>query len=89
MITAEIEEHQILTVKQFAQRHTWITLAGLRWLLFRRDSNGLQKSGAILKIGRKILIDEQLFLQWLRQQGQERVNAIGGGRKSKSAKEEG
>lgn len=86
METVEIQDQRILTVKQFAQRHTWITLAGLRWLLFRRDSNGLQESGAILKIGRKILIDEQLFLQWLRQQGQERVNAIRGGRQSKSAK---
>lgn len=71
MITAEIEEHQILTVKQFAQRHTWITLAGLRWLLFNRRSNGLQASGAIIRMGRKILIDEQEFLRWLRHRGRE------------------
>ncbi len=86
MSTVE-SQTRLFTVRQFANRHQWISEGGLRWLLFRRDSNGLEESGAIIKIGRKILIDEQLFLQWLRQQGQDRANAIRGGRQAKSAKE--
>lgn len=85
-----VESHtQFYTVKQFAQRHEWITPGGLRWLLFGRDTNGLQESGAIINIGRKLLIDEQQFLKWLRHQGQDRVNAIQAGTRSKSAKEAG
>ena len=66
METVQIQDQRILTVKQFALRHTWISESGLRWLLFNRKSNGLQKSGAIIMLGRKLLIDEQNFLAWLR-----------------------
>ena len=87
MRTTELET-PLYTVRQFAQRHTWITLGGLRWLLFNRKFNGLEKSGAIIMLGRKLLIDEQLFLQWLRHQGQDRVDVKRGrGRQAKWAKE--
>lgn len=70
MTTVE-PQTQLYTVRQFARHHEWISEGGLRWLLFRRDANGLQASGAIIRMGRKILIDEQEFLRWLRHRGRE------------------
>lgn len=59
---------QLFTVKQFCQYHKWITPGGLRWLLFRRSQNGLQESGSIIQLGRRILIDQERFLVWMRSQ---------------------
>jgi hypothetical protein len=53
----------LLTVQQFCQRHQAFTPGGLRWLLFHRETNGLAK--AVLKVGRRILLDEDAFFTWL------------------------
>lgn len=55
----------LLTVKQFAAAHPAFPEGGIRHLIFFADSNGLKRSGAILKIGKKILIDEKAFFSWL------------------------
>ena len=87
MSTSE-QDIPLYTVKLFCERHKWISEGGLRWLLFNRKLNGLQKSGAIIMIGRKLLIDEQKFFAWLRHQGQDRVDVKRGrGRQAKWAKE--
>jgi hypothetical protein len=61
------------TVDQFATRHHAFSQASLRHLIFqsrqRQSSrgaipgNGLDK--AILRVGRKVLIDERKFFEWL------------------------
>ena len=56
------------TVKQFSQRHTAFPEGGLRHLIFHEDTNGLSESGAIIRVGRKILIDESKFFSWLENQ---------------------
>jgi len=57
------------TVKTLAQKYpNVITEGGLRWEIFNKDSNGLKESGAILKRGRKILIDTDRYFDWLRNQ---------------------
>ena len=54
------------TVKTLAQKYPHvITEGGLRWEIFNKDSNGLKESGAILKRGRKILIDTNRYFDWL------------------------
>jgi hypothetical protein len=46
-----------------------LSLQALRWLLFHRQVNGLEASGAILKLGqRRLLIDVEKFHEWLQQQ---------------------
>lgn len=55
----------VLTVSQFARKHEAFSESGLRWLLFRSADNGLDRSGAILRVGRRVLIDEDLFFEWL------------------------
>lgn len=56
---------KILTVSQFAERCPAFTESALRWVIFNRHKNGLAESGAILRNGRRILIDADKFFAWL------------------------
>ncbi|MGZ8237942.1 MAG: hypothetical protein ACXWTY_08740 [Methylobacter sp.] len=56
------------TVNQFSAKQPAFTLGGLRSLIFNEHSNGLAKSGAIVRIGRKVLIDETKFFAWVASQ---------------------
>ena len=56
------------TVNQFTEKQPAFTLGGLRALIFNEDSNGLKASGAIVRIGRRVLIDETKFLAWIESQ---------------------
>ena len=56
----------LLTVKQFSQQHPAFTEGSMRWLLFHRQQNGLQQ--AVMKVGRRVLIDVDAFFGWLPQQ---------------------
>lgn len=53
------------TVRQFAERHPAFSVASIRWQIFHEGTNGLRDSGAILRIGRKVLIDEARFFAWI------------------------
>jgi hypothetical protein len=57
-----------LTVQQFTTKHPAFNTGGLRSLIFNEDSNGLKLSGAIIRIGRKVLIDESRFFGWVQAQ---------------------
>jgi hypothetical protein len=54
------------TLKQFVAKHQAFTTGGMRSWIFNEHSNGLAKSGAIVRIGRKILIHEPKFFKWVR-----------------------
>jgi hypothetical protein len=58
------------TVQQFTKKHPAFTIGGLRSLIFNENSNGLAKSGAIVRIGRKVLINEVKFFGWVESQNQ-------------------
>lgn len=51
------------TVQQFCQEHPAFTLGGMRWLLFHRQNNGLDR--AIVRVGRRVLIDVDKFFEWV------------------------
>ena len=57
-----------LTVIQFTAKHTAFNTGGMRSLIFNEFTNGLAKSGAIVRIGRKVLIREDLFFSWVESQ---------------------
>lgn len=57
-----------LTVQQFTAKHAAFNTGGLRSLIFNEHQNGLAKSGAIVRIGRKVLIDEAKFFAWVESQ---------------------
>ena len=66
------------TVAKFTRENSAFTPAAIRNLIFkaqRRRStngeiagNGLIEAGAIVRIGRKVLIDEDRFFDWVRMQ---------------------
>jgi hypothetical protein len=62
---------KIYTVEQTAEKIPALTQSAIRWHLFNRKQNGLTKSGAIIKNGRRVLIDLALYIEWLKSQGGE------------------
>ena len=59
------EEQNLFTIKQFVDRHPAFTSGGLRFQIFHADTNGLKASNAIIRIGRKILIDADRYFGWV------------------------
>ncbi len=58
-------ERKLFTVQQFSERHPFATQGALRFQIFHRKENGLEESGALIRVGRKILIDEEKYFQWM------------------------
>jgi hypothetical protein len=56
------------TVQQFSEKHPAFSVGGLRALIFNASSNGLNESGAIVRIGRRILLSETKFFDWVEAQ---------------------
>ncbi len=54
-----------LTVNQFTEMHAAFTRGGMRALIFNENSNGLSAAGAIVRVGRKVLIHQDLFFTWI------------------------
>ncbi|MDD5214869.1 MAG: hypothetical protein PHQ03_04935 [Methylococcales bacterium] len=44
-------------------------MGGIRGWIFNEEKNGLKDSGAIIKIGKKLMINEQKFFEWIEAQG--------------------
>lgn len=61
-----------LTVKQFAQRQPGISESSVRQAIFYRNDD-LEAAGAVTRLGRRVLIDEERFLQFLTSGGLRRV----------------
>lgn len=57
-------------VKQFSNKYPAFPVGGLRFQIFNEHTNGLAKSGAILRIGRKVLINEEKYFAWILAQNQ-------------------
>lgn len=68
MQNAVAPEGALFRPAKFAERHKdegW-TEPQIRWLIFQASENGLADSGAIVRQGRKVFIDEVRFFAWLR-----------------------
>ena len=59
---------RLVTVRQFCQQHTAFSVGGIRWLLFHRNQNGLER--AVRKVGRRVLIDIDQFFLWIEGQNE-------------------
>jgi hypothetical protein len=57
--------NDLITVEELVKKHPRLTIGGVRWWLFNRNKNGLADSGAIIKMARKLFIDEIKFIDWL------------------------
>jgi hypothetical protein len=79
------QKSSYLTVSQFSEANPAFTESAIRNLIFKAEErqssretipgNGLIESGAIVRLGRKVLINETRFFEWLESQQK-------GGRKS-------
>ena len=66
----------LLTVRQFADKHSAFSQGSLRNLIFlsenRKTSRGIISGNgldvALIRIGQKLLIDEAKFFQWIDEQ---------------------
>lgn len=56
----------LLTVRQFAEKHPAFSQSALRYMRFDQDKNGFKD--AFLNVGRRVLIDEARFFEIVRQQ---------------------
>lgn len=63
-----MSEHKLVTVTQFVETNPAFSSGGVRSLLFYRGHDAL-KAGAICRFGKRILIDEARFLDWVREGG--------------------
>lgn len=64
--------NQYLTVKQTSQKYPAFPEGGLRHLIFHEESNGF--NSVVTRVGRKVLICENAFLEWLTSQSNKRTN---------------
>jgi hypothetical protein len=73
--TQHTETPSFLSVSSCAQKYAsaGFSKASLRWLLFNRQHNGFSR--CVVRIGRKVLIDEVEFVAWLRSQRETRSAA--------------
>jgi len=58
----------LLTVYQFVEKYPAFKIGGVRSLIFNEHKNGLAKSGAIVRVGRKVLLNEPKFFDWVQSQ---------------------
>ncbi len=56
---------RLFTVRQFAETVPAFSEASIRWMVFKASTNGLAESGAILRMGRRVLIDSDKFSSWI------------------------
>lgn len=60
---------RLIPVTLWPEHHAWPPLGGLRHLIFNAKTNGF--NSCIVRIGRRVLIDEEAFFQWASNQGKE------------------
>ena len=54
---------RLIPVNDWPKFHIWPTALGMRHFIFHRDDNGFNK--VMRRVGRRILIDEQAFFEWV------------------------
>jgi len=60
------EKIHYIPVPDWNKFHTWPPLGGLRHLIFHEHKNGFSK--CVCRVGRRVLIDEQAFFEWVAEQ---------------------
>ncbi|MGX1101595.1 hypothetical protein [Amorphus sp. MBR-141] len=60
-----VDHTKLRTVKQIVGEAPWLTEGKMRWWLFHRHANGLDQSGAIVRVGGRIYIHVDGFQAWL------------------------
>lgn len=56
------------TISQFCEQYPAFTQGSVRWHVFNAADNGLDDLGAIVRVGRRVYIDVDLFFKWIEKQ---------------------
>ncbi|MBN6739961.1 hypothetical protein JKG47_05315 [Acidithiobacillus sp. MC6.1] len=67
-MTNATETPAYLTVKQFTEKHPAFSIGGIRSAIFWKGDE-LENAHAIARLGRRVLIDEAVFLQFVKSGG--------------------
>lgn len=70
MDTTDSSKTKLIPVTKWNEHHQWPPIGGLRHLIFFADKNGFDK--VIRRCGRRVLIDEVAFFQWMEAQNANR-----------------
>jgi hypothetical protein len=62
---------RLIPVPNWPEHHDYPSIAGLRWLIFHKETNGFNT--VVKKIGRRVLIDEDAYFAWVEAQQQKEV----------------
>ena len=57
---------RVIPLTKWNEYHTWPPIGGLRHLVFFENQNGFNK--VVLRVGRRVLLDEKAFFAWARKQ---------------------
>lgn len=60
-------ERRLIPVTDWLNYHAWPPVSGLRHLIFFANTNGFDK--VIRRVGRRVLIDERAFFEFVDAQG--------------------
>lgn len=61
-------ESRMIPLSQWNKFHPWPSVPALRWIRFHGESNGFNR--CVLKVGKRVLVDEAKFFQWMQEQNQ-------------------
>lgn len=60
-----MNDFTLSTIGQFAKLHPGLTESSVRWHVFNATSNGLEKAGAIRRVGRRVYIVVERYQAWI------------------------
>lgn len=58
---------KFIPASDWSKHHAWPPIGGLRHLIFNAKTNGFDQ--VIRRVGRRVLVDESAFFQWVENQG--------------------
>lgn len=61
-----IKNTRYIPLAEWDQYHPWPTPGAFRQYRYKSGVNGMDKLGVIVKVGRKLLVDEQAFFRWVK-----------------------
>lgn len=56
-------QNRLIPVTQWNKFHNWPSVGGLRHFIYYENTNGFKK--CVRRAGRRVLIDEQAFFDWV------------------------
>ena len=67
-MTTQAVPPRLIALTEWPQHHEWPPIGGLRHLVFNAQTNGFDR--VIRRVGRRVLIDEQKFFEWVDEQNE-------------------